>query len=294
MSLNLNQRRTVYFLGAGASKSLCQQLPIGSELTLEKLCDPASYLDESDPLSKVIGDLREFAQKHPPVLRNKEGNIESAFADLEFRHSFQEGSLQKGWLVYCVVRRLQLPRDGDWCQAQIPQISKESLNKFLSFAKRENIPIITTNYDTLVERGLTWGRNSREVDYGAARLCTPHQGRDQASTRDDVRPLVLLKLHGSISWQHCPKQTCGYLVRGIYQGAAPNAMAGDDTCASCHGNLSAALIEPDYEKNYDDAAISEVLERAKQELDHAEIIVFAGYSLPDADKVIRCLLKTFT
>jgi len=36
----------VYFLGAGASKSICPWLPVSSELTLERLADGKTYPSE--------------------------------------------------------------------------------------------------------------------------------------------------------------------------------------------------------------------------------------------------------
>jgi hypothetical protein len=64
---------TVYFLGAGASKSIYLELPLAGDLTLDSLSNPMSYVNPVRPTVYECGPLTQFLDSHPngAALRRK-------------------------------------------------------------------------------------------------------------------------------------------------------------------------------------------------------------------------------
>jgi len=62
-------------------------------------------------------------------------------------------------------------------------------------------------------------------------------------------------------------------------------------CPDCQGEPWHVLVPPVKNKQYDDRALQQVWNRAEEILRSAREIVFAGYSLPPTDKLIRGILR---
>jgi hypothetical protein len=101
----------------------------------------------------------------------------------------------------------------------------------------------------------------------------------------------LYKLHGSLNWLYCP--SCQQLdvtigqkgVHYIYEEGR------DFACPDCQGRYDPLIITPTLLKTYDNILLREVWRRAEDKVSKADEVVFIGYSLPDADVLLRCMLK---
>lgn len=134
--------------------------------------------------------------------------------------------------------------------------------------------MISLNYDTLLDEALAAA--GAPPDYGLAP--EPHGG-----------PL-LLKLHGSLNWAHCP--ACDQIVVAGEQVAhrLPGyAALSCDRCAN--PNLRGVIISPTLLKRYTVSALGRVFDHALDALRAAHRIRFIGYSLPSADVAVHQLLR---
>jgi hypothetical protein len=172
------------------------------------------------------------------------------------------------------------------------------LHKELVSRLAPNDAIVSTNWDVLVERALTWqlrGRLGTEtlretnIDYGAAgaRLVN-WRGRDLPQSKTGVRKV--LKLHGSLNWFYCAR--CAELYANVelpwvLDPANPRPDA--DYC-HCGVPLRNIMIAPSYVKEYGNAHLQSVWKHATAALRRAQRWVFIGYSLPPDDYHIRGML----
>jgi hypothetical protein len=264
----------VYFLGAGASKSFYPALPTASELTLRQLPNRSNY--EAPPCG-AIESLRVFAYSQKQPLDAPIENI----VDL-----FDTQSDQFLNLRICLMSRLWV---GD--RANIgPLVS------WLANVRESGAVLLTTNYDTVLERGIAKStkpidpRSLRDrglIDYGIKQglLLPGYQGVACSASPNSIR---LLKLHGSISWEYCAVCNKGALDPA-YRDRAADALSGIDVCENCSSPLSPVLVGP-AKKHYNHSITDSIFGCAKQSLEQAEQIVFAGFSLGDGDDGIRELL----
>jgi len=133
--------------------------------------------------------------------------------------------------------------------------------------------LLSLNYDTLLDDALR--RAGLPPDYG---LGPP----------DVDRPL-LLKLHGSLNWAHCPACDHIAVVRGQVAHLLPRpARLTCDRCGS--SRLASVIISPTWLKRNLPAALSRVFAQALEAVRRAERIVIIGYSLPPADLAVQHLL----
>jgi len=168
--------------------------------------------------------------------------------------------------------------------------------------------IISTNYDLVVDNMLM--RYLQSCNYGfAARRVLGSEVMEHAEVRrDGVRgegvgtwhyysasgPLnngcLHVKLHGSLNWLYCPR--CDELditvgEKGAVLTADPGLTCGNQNCTARYEPL---IVDPTMYKLYDNRLLRESLDLAERALKRARVIVFIGYSLPEADYELRCLL----
>jgi len=292
--MNAGTGGTVYFLGAGASKAICPRLPLARELTLRDLADPQNYSNDIPPESECRA-VREFLDALPEGTRVGSQPIEEALETLQYR-----AVEQYDLVLYCLLMRLSV----------YYYLGHEShvLKNFLRFVRENRHTIITPNYDTLIEVTLaSMGTGeyqpgdviSRDalhwIDFGiSAAKVHRYEYRDPWPTPPE-QSLLLLKLHGSISWLLC--RECGfYSLDPIWQNAAdalarPEAYAPCPKCHSTAHRRQLVIVPPRLKKEYEDSVILEIWDRAEEVLSRSEEIIFVGFSLNETDRGIHDLLR---
>jgi len=131
----------VYFLGAGASKSIYSELPLAADLTLDSLSSPKSYGNQIPPTDDECRALTQFLDSHPDwtALRGK-----------RLEYILEKLRRENPWHYELVLDFLYLRLS----------VENSTYEQYPSFAEwlrvvRENRDtIITTNYDTLIENVL--------------------------------------------------------------------------------------------------------------------------------------------
>lgn len=288
--------RRVYFLGAGASKSILPTLPLASELTLHSLADPNSYSNDIPPVGKFgeCGSLQQFLDSLPATSDLRHRPLEYSLTRLKSEdHEYYD------LVLYCLAMRLST-----WscaCEALV------DLEPWLRTVRERRDVIITTNYDTLIERALSvmgtgeWrprdfpDRDALHwLDFGVGRQKLHAFSYENNWPTAPERSILLLKLHGSISWLFC--ETCKtYLLDPIWQNAqdARARPGAYDPCPACKMKTSRRwiVVPPLIDKQYTEPAILEIWEKAKEALCGTQEIIFAGFSLCSADQSVRRLLS---
>lgn len=264
----------VYFLGCGASKSFYPSLPTAATLTMRHLLDERYY---EEPPCQAIKSLRASPSLRKLPLDVPIENIADLFDP--------QGDLLRS-VSLCLTRRLWA---GDRSDTGI-------LKRWLAAVRQLGAVLMTTNYDTVLERGiakltkaldLRLLRDRRVIDYGVgAELLFPRY--EGVACGASPNPVRLLKLHGSISWAYCA--VCNKAaLDASYRDRAADALDGTTTCDECSSPLSPILVGP-AKKSYQHPIVQGIFASARLALEQAEQIVFAGFSLGTGDERIRDLL----
>ena len=117
-----------------------------------------------------------------------------------------------------------------------------------------------------------------------------------ATREDNEDSIELLKLHGSLNWLYCPACRTIDVTPGL-KGAVyifrKETLQHESpiTCRECGVRYDPYIVTPTFLKNYGELYLSQIWQRAESRLSHASEIVFVGYSLPDADIILRTMLS---
>jgi NAD-dependent SIR2 family protein deacetylase len=169
--------------------------------------------------------------------------------------------------------------------------------------------IITMNWDSLLEKELFKLCNNYNIINKKTKIYPDLCFYDNSYNKDDQRPvsthikakgyrnIKLLKLHGSINWLYCPY--CERIYVDYKEDIALNELSVDCSCFECEKialnvkppQMHSILITPTFLKDLNNLHIKNIWHNALIELIEADKIVFIGYSFPDADFEMRCLLK---
>ena len=160
-------------------------------------------------------------------------------------------------------------------------------------AGERRVTIISTNYDTSLERPLYtrvagWrGGVPENIDLGLT-------WRDRHGRLHGRKPdanLAVFKLHGSLDWLRC--ETCGCITintaKRIASLDAWDVKREYNSCA-CQGLLKSLLVTPSVVRNIRDGNLLSLWNAALEDLRCADEWIMLGYSLPSEDVAIRSLL----
>jgi NAD-dependent SIR2 family protein deacetylase len=271
---------TVYFFGAGASKSLFLGMPLARELTIDYL----------------LG-LNECPYQ---AWKNNHDRVKALASDPDLRKRPIEEILNGG-----------LPRELTWPLVGLVSCAlwkgrenalAEGLKNWLHRIRPKNCVLLTTNYDNLIERHLLDMRDEGSrgalmcLDYGVSKeLCIEDTANYLWHGCESKDRVVLLKLHGSVGWSKC--LSCGkYRLRTNYAFGAANTSQENipigESCPVCGGDPWPVLVAPARNKTYDDRLLVEIWDRAGQLLRRTRRLVFGGFSLQPVDLQVKTLLRS--
>lgn len=174
----------------------------------------------------------------------------------------------------------------------------------------DNLSIITMNWDAYLEKTIfklcEIHNNIKTNDKIYPDLCFYdycYDGYEKRVVSTQVKAkkhknIKILKLHGSINWLAC--SYCGKVFVDYKRDIAVNRLQKECYCRLCHEEfdncstspqLHSVLITPTFLKDLNNLHIKNIWHNALLELTEASRVVFIGYSFPDADFEMRCLLK---
>ncbi|MEF9990635.1 MAG: SIR2 family protein [Romboutsia sp.] len=105
-------------------------------------------------------------------------------------------------------------------------------------------------------------------------------------------PMVnLYKIHGSLNWLYCP--ICNSLTLTPYEGGVMRLLKNinEAKCLECSELTIPIIVPPTYFKVMSNVFLSTVWNKTEKSLRNTDILVFCGYSFPDADIHIKYMIK---
>lgn len=289
----LSMKKTVIFLGAGASKS--DGAPLQKELfsTFFETCEKmGEKFEESSKYRESIGIVKQYFQdffgfeddfdwhnfdyKTAPFPRFEEvlGILDLAInRKEEYKENTTDLWTYRKALIFSMAQAIQYELKHKNTESDLKNHSK--LVEILSDEiKKRSISFISTNYDLLIDDALQ--THNITPNYG---FCLG----DEATN--------LIKIHGSLNWKYC--KSCKHIEPFNQKEEYYEAYVDMDNfrCNKCNSKAQYIIVPPTYYKDMSNIYLSNIWYAAEKILMEAEHIIFCGYSLPNADMHIKYLLK---
>lgn len=177
--------------------------------------------------------------------------------------------------------------------------------------KEDALAVITMNWDDILEttlselcnnhnKGLTKNQIKTYPDlcfYDYSLSANPEHIPSTHIKAKGHKNIKILKMHGSLAWLECPK--CGRIYTD-YSNEIASEEFSDMKCPHCSDDsrpqeenpiLRSLIITPTFLKSLENLNLKNIWHNAFIDISEADEIVFIGYSFPDADFEMRCLLK---
>ena len=284
--------KTVFVLGAGASKASDFKLPVMKGFL--------ANVRKHDPRE---AHLYQYLKATLPSVPLSRLNLEEVFTQIELDlcgFASIKGLPQeilvtaKRQLLDYVRRRLDIRKNG---AVPICRMHQRFLNHILS--RKPCATILTLNYDLVVDvtlhddgtedRGILW------LSYGLL---------DRNLSVDFERPTLspteegfgyYLKLHGSLDWAFCPNPRCAnhQLFFPYRLGYVDPPYCAGDPCKLCGTSLEWVIVPPTMQKSFETfPKLGLVWRLAHEELKKATKVVFWGVSLAASDYYLHWLIRS--
>lgn len=259
------------FLGAGASKA--EGAPMQNELFKEY------FKEKRDKGKALTGFFKNIFNIN--LYENADEILFPTFEEVLGILDLSEQRDENITKAYDKKKIISIREEFVMLMAEIIAIKLKNKNehhyKLVENLKKEgllkNTAFISTNYDILIDNALL--SHYQYLNYGV-----------QFTNYDiEENSVKLFKVHGSLNWLYCP--TCNTLQltpreKGILKGS---------NCDKCGSSIVPIIVPPTYFKNMSNIYLSNIWNRVEQELRQSQVLVFCGYSFPDADIHIKYLLK---
>lgn len=150
---------------------------------------------------------------------------------------------------------------------------------------------ISANYDIHIDNAIAnfyTNENQLMLDYGVEFTNFKHKTSWKKPIGSNIK---LYKIHGSLNWLYCP--ICNSLTLTPYEGGVMRLLKNinEARCLGCDELTIPIIIPPTYFKDMSNIFISTVWNEVEKQLRETDILVFCGYSFPDADIHIKYMLK---
>ena len=243
-------------------------------------------------------------------------NFSDALPRLEDVLAFVDFSLSQQNIVHSSYGHEEFQNVKGALVSLISQLLEESLRgesslhcgrDLCNLAIKNKSVIVSTNYDISIDNNIR--RLKRSIDYGfkirsagelisepetigSTEFVHKFEKNNQVPCVQQNTIVPLYKIHGSLNWLYCPR--CDEIDLTTWQKGVIFFMKHEQMvhcqnpyCTEFYRDL---LVTPTYFKSYNNRILKSIWEKSERALSKATEVVFVGYSLPDADVTIRCLL----
>ena len=292
------------FLGAGASAA--ENLPIQNELFSQyfKYILPQNKNTKMNKeLSKFFKDLFFIDVENQDVEKINFPTFEEVLGVLDLaeqkRESFKNyksetyndnntsiSYIRQSLIMLTAYALNNATRDSNsYHQLLLSNLVKEDLLKDTTF--------ISANYDIHIDNAIAnlYDEKSFPVmlNYG---IDFANFNLSKNSWQKPIDPMVnLYKIHGSLNWLYCP--ICNSITITPYEGGVMRIIENikQAKCLNCGELTVPIIVPPTYFKNMSNVFLSTVWNKSERALRESDVLVFCGYSFPEADMHIKYLLK---
>jgi hypothetical protein len=268
--------RDVFLVGAGFSKAISSEMPTLQELSEAVALPRAEGSAPSEAEETDFESALTFLAQDQPWLTPGE--------NLKNRANFLEASKKIARLLSEMQARALNQSPPSW------------LLKLVQWWMDTACPVITTNYDVLIERAF---REVRGEEGNPASLysvpVTPALSRFAAVLGGDViGPFALLKLHGSLNWYYSGRES--YFGEPIFNTETPtgwNTSHSVEDVQRAVSDKTPLVIPPTFGKSsfFQNETILTIWQNAWRAVTDADRLFCLGYSLPPSDLNMVHLLR---
>jgi hypothetical protein len=275
-SLRMPSRPTLVVLGAGASRGASfasrdghlHPPPLDSDFFRLLSRSPAGRSAQARALIQYV------QKNHSPTL---DASMEAIFVELEGSAEFyKQFNITRGRIVREPQRTI------DHFYRVLPAVMRHSItaacefHQTLATALESGDAVISFNYDCIMDEALKCNGGRRwnpENGYGFDISANAEDWKQWGGGPDAKKPIKLLKLHGSLNWERTND--------GIRLLAAPYDR---ETAAG-------AIVPPLGRKPVAEEPYLHAWRVARTAVKSAERLIVIGYSLPEADHLVRALFR---
>lgn len=295
----------VFIFGAGASYP--DGIPIQSDIIPIILHDIDLQLCES----QLGRQIKEFLSENFSI-NERLPSLEEVFGFIDF-HINNNYSLSNKWTILELLKlKSNFTKILHYVISDKTITTSENFKKFWDTIKynKNNIGVITTNYDTLIDDAFDVIYPDYLIDYCIDFTnfrysndikpfdwwINPKRPVTQFGARLPIK-IKLIKIHGSLNWKYCnccgqvaftPSQHKIDLKSNSFKSFIEDEIT---TCPFDDNRLSSLIQVPSHIKLYNNFIFNKLYDEAGFIIRGAKKIVFIGYSFPEADVHIRALVK---
>lgn len=308
----MSETSITIFSGAGFSKGLAPEFPLTRDLLQEirKRSLPKRGID-----LREIDDLEKKA-----ITEKKEQPFEEVLKEIYDRRSEEKYEYLYRLLVNGVALTTRFKHPGflRYPDQSLP-LGKyiDALQKLNSVGK---LRLISTNYDLINDKAAQWindrilglprnispPKDLRRFQYGfkvsgvwtsdASNGTNFDEDYFQNPIWEEIQELIhIYKLHGSSNWVYCDNCRSErelHLSRTFNDVKKIFSVKSNPVCSRCMNPYLYSIIPPMPYKNIEaDMVLKAVWSKAEITLINSSHIIFIGYSMPDADPLVRNLIK---
>ncbi len=294
----------VFVFGAGFSKDIANY-PTLEELTEEVL----EIIEDESNVNSEAKEIAEFIIKRVPsgIKNNIEHTLTYLYQEFPWRTEKENLAFKSAYQL--IVEKLPGIFDNI---ARYKKVNKscDEAQKLIDYCRRYELPIITFNYDTLIEYlylGIKPKSQNNYLDFAGLyqypmKLITEREpGGVWWGENDDSFPLF--KLHGSINWFYSSRDFQGSQIyfspvieaENLRDGSREMKIVWEEMSriSKCKTGLLPLIVPPVLDKSiyYVNNIIKVQWEKAMDYLSEANEIYILGYSLPETDLATKFLFQ---
>ncbi len=290
--------------------------------SIDKIDQYHVAIEFADSLEEINYEHKnEFLFKAYDIVKNVNVSLEDLFTIFDNvavgREHFRLYSPEKMGKIHselklCIIYSLVYSMATELDDRQYRRFSKLLLNTRLAATQKEDVlSVITMNWDDVLEHTLfeLCSTYNSTINKGQQRvypdLCFyDHSINDNLEHLPSTlikakghKNIKILKMHGSLGWLECPK--CGRIYSDFTREIAADEYSGVQ-CPYCKSIdpligedpvLRNLIITPTFMKSLSNLNLKNIWHNAYIDVSEADRLIFIGYSFPDADFEMRCLLK---